>query len=354
MADKSPAEAFASKVDSLKTQVGWLQSEVRLQGARDAVEDMQTKTVNLAQRIKDTRAKGYVFDKDLEEKAAQFAGQWQRLAPSVQTQLNTQAAQLSGSFRSLETKMTQLVGMRSSPAMGKNLADSVSAEIDMVKSRASAAARAVDGMYDSLRSQVDEVEAQLNKIEWMLDQLAEATFKLLPTEGGIMAVKAVWCPNGKEEKDDPEGVLYLTDQRLIFEQKEEVATKKVLFITTEKKKVQELEWEAPVALVETVTTSKQGALKNEDHLDLQMGSGAPYHTIHLHIWQDCDEWLKLINRVQSKEFDKNRAVAVDQAEVEKVKAAPSQCPACGGAISQVVLRGQDTIKCEYCGYVIRL
>ncbi len=354
MEEKSPAEAFAGKVDSLKTQVGWLQSEVRLQSARDAVEDMQTSTANLAQRIKDARTKGYVFDKDLEEKAAQFGQQWQKLYPSVQAQLNTQSSQLSASFRSLETKMTQLVGMRSSPAMGKNLANTVEAEIDMVKSRASAASRAVDGMYDSLRSQVNAVESHLNKIEWMLDQLAEATFKLLPTEGGIMAVKAVWCPNGKEDKNDPEGVLFLTDQRLIFEQKEEVATKKVLFITTEKKKVQELEWETPVALIEKVTTSKQGALKNEDHLDLQMASGAPFRTIHLHIWQDCDEWLKLINRVQSRDFDKNRAVAVDQAEVEKVKAAPSQCPACGGIITKVVLRGQDTIQCEYCGYVIRL
>ena len=41
-----------------------------------------------------------------------------------------------------------------------------------------------------------------------------------------MGVKAVWTKDGKEDKSDPEGTLYLTDQRLLFEQKEEVATKK--------------------------------------------------------------------------------------------------------------------------------
>jgi hypothetical protein len=40
--------------------------------------------------------------------------------------------------------------------------------------------------------------------------------------------------------------------------------------------------------------------------------------------------------------------------MDKVKAAPSQCPSCGGNINQVVLRGMDSLTCDYCGYVIRL
>jgi len=75
---------------------------------------------------------------------------------------------------------------------------------------------------------------------------------------------------------------------------------------------------------------------------------------HFHIWQDGVAWQALINRVKSKDFEQGRAMAVDQAAVDKVKAAPSQCPSCGGNINTVVLRGMDTIKCEYCGYVIRL
>lgn len=68
----------------------------------------------------------------------------------------------------------------------------------------------------------------------------------------------------------PDGVLYLTDQRLIFEQKEEVATRKILFITTAKKKIQEMEWALPISLLETVQVRKMGMLKNEDYLDLHL------------------------------------------------------------------------------------
>jgi hypothetical protein len=118
--------------------------------------------------------------------------------------------------------------------------------------------------------------------------------------------------------------------------------------------VQNLLVEAPAALLDTVTTSKAGMLKNEDHIEIRFQSGAPVQTAHFHIWQDCATWQGLLNRAKSKEFDKDRAVAIDQAEVDKVKAAPTQCPSCGATISVVVLRGQDSLKCEYCGAVIRL
>ena len=75
---------------------------------------------------------------------------------------------------------------------------------------------------------------------------------------------------------------------------------------------------------------------------------------HFHIWQDNAAWQALINRAKNKDFDQGRAVALDQAAVDKVKAAPAQCPSCGGNITTVVLRGMDSIKCEYCGLVIRL
>jgi DNA-directed RNA polymerase subunit RPC12/RpoP len=40
--------------------------------------------------------------------------------------------------------------------------------------------------------------------------------------------------------------------------------------------------------------------------------------------------------------------------VAKVKAAPTVCPRCGAAMTAPVLRGVDSIRCEYCGNVVRL
>ena len=321
---------------------------------RDAVEDLQTAVNGMGQRIANSRQRGYVFEKELENQATNLVQQWALLYPNLQMQINTQSAALMNGLRPIEMQMPQLNAAAYNPAIAQSLLNRMRAAIDTLEDQVKSAERTIGGMYDQFDKQVYQTRKHLDEIEWMLTQLAEASFQLLPTEAGIMAVKAVWCKTGKEQKGDPEGVLYLTDQRFIFEQKEEIATKKVLFIATGKQKVQQLQREAPVALVDNVQTSKAGLLKNEDHIEIRFQSGAPVQIAHFHIWQDCAAWQGLINRAKSKDFDKGRAVSIDQAEVEKVRAAPTQCPSCGGNITKPVLRGQDSITCEYCGYVIRL
>ena len=354
MATPNPVEQFSDDVRALQNKIGSLQQSVQLTKTRDSVEDVQTNVNGMAQRIQNLRMRGYVFEKDLESQAQAFVTSWALLYPNLQAQINLQSNALVNALRPVEMQMPQLASMAGNPAMGRGLLASLQSAVEGVESKVSASEQAIEGMYDQFNNQVYAATKHLNDIEYMVTQLAEASFQLLPTEAGIAAVKAVWCKAGKEQKEDPEGVLYLTDQRLLFEQKEEVATKKVLFVVTEKKKVQGLLLEAPVALVDKVDTSKQGMLKNEDHIELRFLSGAPLQMAHFHIWQENAAWQALINRAKSRDFDKGRAVALDQAALDKVKAAPAQCPSCGGNITTVVLRGMDSINCEYCGFVIRL
>ncbi|NOY97758.1 MAG: hypothetical protein GXP40_00940 [Chloroflexi bacterium] len=354
MTTQSPVEQLRSDINALQSSLRELQNAVRLSSIRDNVEDLQTTVNGMDQRIAALRERGYAFEKELENQAADFAQQWAALAPGITRQIETQAAKLEASLRPLETQITQLATQAGSPAALRPVADKLKAQVKTLQDKVEAVEQTIEGSYDQFGRQVRQVVSHLEKIDWMLTQLAEATFQLLPTEAGIAAVKAVWAKDGEEKKDDPEGVLYLTDQRLIFEQKEKVATKKVLFIATEKKLVQEMLWEAPVALIEETKASKQGFMKKDDFIEVRFASGAPYDTVHVHIWQRGDEWKALLKRAKAKEFDGTRAIAIDEAEVEKVKSAPTQCPACGGVIDQVILRGQDTVTCEYCGNVFRL
>jgi hypothetical protein len=352
MSTTNPKEALASQIASLRSKVSTLEQNVRLTKVRDEVEDLQTDVGSLAQKIAVLRSRGYVFGRDFEAQAAQFAKQWAQMSANILAQINQQASRLQAALTPLSTRSAALTA--SNPAQARSLLGPLESQAGALESQIQAAEGQLRGMYDSFNGQVGRLVAQVGKVDWMLTQLAEASFPLLATEAGVMAVKAVLVRDGKEDKEDPDGVLFLTDQRLLFEQKEEVATKKILFITTESEKIQKLLFEAPVALVEAVETSRKGLFKNEDNLTLGFAPGAPAPRADFHIWQDCEEWQALINRVKSKDIEKERAVAVDAEAEAKVKAAPSQCPSCGGNISQVILRGQDNIKCEFCGFVIRL
>jgi phage shock protein A len=353
--EPTPLEKMGSEITQLQHDITGLQGHAQLSNQRDRIADLGTKMNSLPQQVADLRTRGYVFDKALETRVKTMGDHWRSLLPALQMQLNQQAAQLRSGMPAIESLNTRVNGLRNNLPAGRPLVDQLRAQVDTLEGKVSAAETLIGGMYDSVERDYGQLTFFLGRIDWMLDQLSAATFKLLATESGVMAVKAVWCPNGKEDKDDPDGWLLLTDQRLFFEQKEEVATRKVLFITTAKQLVQKLLLEVPLSLVEDVKPSKLGVFKNEDHIDLRLASGAPYPTAHFHLdGQSCEEWQALINRVRAGELDQDRAVALDQEAVEKVKAAPTTCTSCGANINVPVLRGQDSITCPYCGKVMKL
>jgi len=354
MTDQTIAEEVKSEIQNLKDALEDFQSSVRLTSIRDSVEDLGSSIQGLDQRIQSLREKGYAFEKELEDAAADFEKEWAGIAPNLETQIEKEASALGRSLRPLETQITQLAGESGSPAALQPRVKKLASQVETLEGRVESAEDHIRGMYDQFSSRVQEIKTHLGKLEWMMTELSEATFDLFASESGIMAVKAVWAKGGKQSKDDPEGVLFLTDQRLLFEQKEKVATKKVLFIATEKKQVQDLLWEVPIAQIEETRSYQEGFLNKDNYIEVRFNSKAPLNSAHLHIWQRGDDWVSLLKRAKAREFDATRAIAIDEEILETLKNAPTKCESCGGVINQPILRGMESITCEYCGSVIRL
>ncbi len=344
-------QALTSRIDDLQRRVNDLQREVLLAGVKDALEDLDTLIGQLDKLIGEVRTAGYVFGADLEPGAKALQSQWPGLRANAQRQVTTQAPSLQAALRPVEAQVRDLNAKRANYAAAKALAPSVQAAVEALDAKVKAAREAIEGSYDKFRGEANKLKARLDAAKLMLQRVAEAKFRLLPTEGAVAAVPAKWDRDGK---DDPKGLLYLTDQRLVFEQKEEVATKKLLFITTEKEQVHQLLLEVPVADVDEVKASKKGLLGHEDHLDLAFSANAAVRAAHFHLeGQASHEWQALLGRAKSKELDKDRAVKVDQTVLERVASAPTKCATCGAAFTKPVLRGQSEITCEFCGTVTR-
>jgi hypothetical protein len=219
--------------------------------------------------------------------------------------------------------------------------------------KVNAAQSAVEAMYDSIKQNVNQTRSQVEHLAWTLDQVDEASFQLHPIEDPIFASEAQFM---ETKKEGPKGVLYLTDERLIFEQKEEVATKKVLFITTEKEKMQELVFEVLAGHVDEVKTTQKGFLGHKEMMELLFAPEADISsaTIRLHGGADNEEWAAMIGRVKSGEIDKERTQPKDEAAEEAIRTAPTKCSTCGATLSVELVRGMKEITCEYCGSVVRL
>lgn len=347
----SPQEQIKRDISAAETEYRNLIDKAALKSVRDRYSSLETEINNLPTRVQKIRDRKYAFNKVLEEQARSFQRQWAVKRGSVISQVTQESTALQNQLRPLEMRVKAL-SLASTPAA---TVKSLRSDLSTFSSKVSAAESNVTNLFDDLASEVRVVNTQLSRIEKALDYCDTACFGFLPTESIVRAVKATWTRDEKKDKEDPEGILFLTDQRLIFEQREEIATKKVLFITTERKKVQELEFEVPVFSIASVKATKQGMLKNEDWLALEFESGAFARSAKLHLdGQNCNEWQAQINQAKSRELDGDRAFAVDEAAAAKVKSAPVICPSCGGTLSKPVLRGMETITCDFCGRVIKL
>jgi hypothetical protein len=347
----SAADALAQE----QSRFNALQDNISLAHVRDELEDIEGAINALPANVENIRARGYVFKSYLEKKVETLANQWRELRPRVEAAVQQEQ-------RSLRTEASR-VQMQLSRRM------LAGAALSGLESRVSAASRTLEGMYDTLDNNVNQTQQQLDDISWSLQQIELASFGCLPTECVVEAVPGNWKKPG--DKDGVEGVLILTDQRLLFEQKEEVATKKVLFITTEKQKVQALAWEVPAVQIDKAVGSKRGLMNKDDFLTISVQSGAglkngqgeplyddmgrPLGTAEIHLKGETGEaWQGFIGRVKTGEIAKERTVPVDEAVTEAVSNAPTKCPNCGGTFTQTILRGQTEIVCEFCGSVTRL
>jgi chromosome segregation ATPase len=354
MTTTNPLEDNARKITAISSSVQNLHTKVRLSSLVDKIGDLNNTVDDLPQQIKDLRSRNYAFGKDLEAEAADLGKRWKRSQPSTRRKLEQEVSQLQVKIKPLEAQMNRLSRLKNNPRAAGPLIAQLESGTKSLESETTAAESVVSGMFNDLESDMNQLKWQIHNIEWMLNEIEEATFTFLTSEAGIKAVKAKWI-EGKEDKGDPEGILYLTDQRLLFEQKQKIATKKMLFVTTKSEMVQELLYEIPITAVEEIETSKRGMLKNEDHIELTFRSEAPVVSAHIHLdGQDCEDWKVLISKAKIRDFDSDRAIEIDQEVIEKIQSAPTQCPQCGAAMPQNLLRGQESITCEYCSFTVRL
>ena len=341
------SEETRYKLDELQGQFGSLQESMLLTYAHNEMAEVETALSLLPAEIEELRTRGYVFRSFLENKISVLAEQWEEMQGRVAREVSRRTQELERDSDVAERALNQAMSGRESHITRAESA------IATFESKVRAAQSAVGAMYEPLQMNVNQTRSQVESIRWLLDQIDEASFQLHPVEDPVVVCRAQYL-----ERDDegPEGMLYLTDERLIFEQKEEVATKKVLFITTEKETVQQLIFEVLVGQIEEVKTSdKRKFLGRKEILNLRFAPDADLSgaTLHLHGTTN-EEWAGLIGRIKSGEIEKERTQPKDEEAMEAVRAAPTKCPTCGATLSVELVRGMQEITCEYCGSVLRL
>jgi hypothetical protein len=333
------------KIDSIKREFERLEGQANLTSVRESIGEINERLAEYPAKLKEYSRRGYLHTRPLEERLQTQQRQWRANQSKLEQALTANKTRLRANARGA----ARLVGrMRPGQATAIKSADS---SVDKLAKMVANAERELRAYYGDIESELWSVDRELGRIGWTLEALeGSPEIKLKSSEGPLMAVESAWHRDGD---DGPEGVLFLTDQRLLFEQREEVVTKKRFgLFKAESEMVQKLWLDINISAIDKVEDKEEGGflgVGKADILELVCSADAPLSRARFHLkGQESADWRSLIRRAQSGEVAAERHA---QAKAKPALKFPTSCPNCMGSLPEPN-RGATRVKCNFCGSLV--
>jgi hypothetical protein len=356
MTDSSQADESAARLASVRTNWERAAGLVSFAGLLDTIERVDTDMGELKQALSDVRARGYRFGRDWESNLAGLQERWSRQRPEARRLLGSEQRVLRTAARDVETLLQRAV-------RDPGLLSTAEGRVRDFEGNIRQAEQRVRGTFDDTWTQAQTLQEEVARARAVLDALDTASFDLQPDEHGVAVCEATWVSDNQE----PEGLLFLTDARLIFEQRQEIAKKKVLFITTEKELIQEMLWASPIGAVDELEAEDQKAfLRRKEMLTLRFSEQTREIPSDITLQlkgADNDSWRTLIRRAKTGQIDADRfgAEAPEERLAEEVSEElaetegelPTACPNCSAPLPPI-FKGMKQVVCDYCGTTVNI
>jgi uncharacterized protein YukE len=346
----------AARLAMVRSNWGRVAGTLALASLVNLVQDVDGKLQQVDRALDDVRARGYRFGRDWEPQMEELYQRWTRQHDQAMRLIDDERHMLQNAAYDVEQLLSQA-------SHNGRLIGTVESRIHTLQNNVRQAEMRVRDIFDTTREQVDALQEEVRQAHDVLEAVDSASFNLYPDEHAVAAGEAVWV----DDPAEPEGVLFLTDRRVIFEQRQEITTKKVLFIATEKELIQEKLWESPVGAVEELEAEDERAfLRRRELLTLRFSErtrDTPSDVTLQLRRSDNETWRGLIRRVKSGQIEAERFGApepeqqlADQIEAESEdaeRALPTVCPNCGAPLPPI-FKGMQQVLCDYCGSTINI
>lgn len=289
-----PLALLAKEIADLQTRYETLQNKVKLTHLRQQIEQASGEVKKVAATLAALRGRGYTAHKNLDADAQALTRQWEQTQVAANKQLDEQAPALAAALQPLETRLLMLVAASTNPTLAQPMVAVVKTTLEGTEKRLKTLEETIAAQLKGPAEQVKALAGRLGEVEALLQLFTAATFRLQAGEAPLAAERAVWYRHGeKKADDDPTGYIFLTTQRLLFEQNEKVATKKFLFVTTAAEQVQRLLLDVPLAQIRRITPHDKGFLGLSEQLELTF-EGAAVASAYFQLGADNVKWQQWI------------------------------------------------------------
>ncbi len=341
----------AATIGRLESRIGRVHQNALMTRQRDRLGQVDASLARMPQQLAQLRARGYIYKAHMEDQAADLVQRWAPVRAAATNDLEAQVLDLRHEMNLIDDAMRRLQPLKARPlSTAQPSIQRLETDLAALERRIRAAQRAVEGAYGAMADSVQTLASEIQGCKDLLDALAGASFALETGEAPVAFTEARWIDNSSQT----EGMLFLTDRRLLFERHERVARRRILFVTTSSEIVKGLHWEAPLADVERVeaTEVRRALASRRERLSIITQGRAAVPRAEFELGTDSNAWRELLLRCQSGDIGSERS---DGAPEVLEYIVPARCPSCAGSLPQAGrIRGSASIRCEYCGMTIPL
>lgn len=329
-----PKDDYSAKLSSIKSELNSL--SFRTRNMPESVNQLGGNINEISTRIQNIRKNRYHSQKNLEQMSTELEKNWNSQLPNIQSYSLEQSNLLLQRQNNLDARIDRTETLDELIRFGNQLSD-ISRDFTAIEG-------SLRGQLDDFQSRYQQIDDDLRTAELTASNLANTSIGWKNNEHPVLAVKV------KDLTNDVDGVLTLTNLRILFEDvKEEVIRKNLLF-ATEKKTIREVTLNQPIGSIEEIEKGRVGFFKGAGlFFKFKPKTGLDELKIDTSGNED-DDIIHFYNFIISGEAEEE----LEPVKKETEDNIPVVCPNCSAPYREEILRGQTSVKCIYCGSVIKL
>lgn len=333
---------MAGRYHALQDRYRRLHTDSQLLEIVQDLQDITREAAGLTSDIARLRSRGYVYATYLERKAALLYEHWQTTVRNIQLAFDARLKTVRESYSQLQAQ-SRWLSEKTEEVPSDDLLSYAESAVTGLESDIRAAETDIRQMYAVLERDINQTIEQIQEIHWLLDQRDASGIVFRPGESLFMGTFAAVSLPLFEPRD---GVLYLTTQRLLFEQNRVSPAAENSDIGDS---APPPEWEINLGQVEDVSAQHTGTVDRADllHISYLQRNKTVVVTAAIHGWAKCKLWAAHIRRLRFGDAADERAILPDDELLSDAHGALANCHICGA-----MLTTSETSRsriCDYCG-----
>lgn len=240
---------FFADVEGTRSVAHTLEAGIRFQTLTNSLERLERTLSDLPSRLQLLHERGVSFRTSLGEEVARLTHRLDQAATQAREMIERYQGSLQPRVEALWAQIEANDEQIGADGYEPHAAAIAAAKLegDTLKSRMESAEEAIHNCFSELGNEVRALEKRIAHLEKAIATLEGATFALRPGETLLDASEATYLPAAGERA---QGGLFLTDQRLIFEQRETVTTKARFLPFSKSRRVDEVRFDRPLDQIE--------------------------------------------------------------------------------------------------------